>query len=127
MKVPEHQSYTIRVLGEAIDLRANAVRAWQLHRPFIWLLLATALLDAISTIAFMSTLGPEQEQNPFIRWLAQGCGPVAGTALGKLAQVLAVAGLITLAPRLARLVFTVAITLNLAAWVVNARVFIFSL
>lgn len=116
----------IRVLGEPIQLRANAARAWQVHRPFIWLLLATVVLDALSTVAFMSTLGVGQEQNPFIRHLAQGVGIVGGTSLGKLGQVLAVAVFVALTPRLARLVFTVVILLNLFAFVVNMRVFLLS-
>lgn len=114
----------IRVLGETVYLRANAARAWQLHRPFIWLLLATVVLDALSTIAFMSTLGVAQEQNHFIRLLAHSLGIVGGTSLGKLGQVLAVAAFVALTPRLARLVFTVVILLNLFAFVVNMRVFL---
>lgn len=116
----------ILLLGQSLDLRANAAQAWRLHRPFIWLLLATVVLDALSTMAFMSTLGVGHEQNPFIRQLAQGLGIVAGTSLGKLAQVFAVAGFVALAPRLARLVLTVVILLNLFAFVVNLRVFILS-
>ncbi len=117
---------TIQLLGQSLDLRANAAQAWQLHRPFIWLLLFTVVLDALSTMAFMSTLGVGHEQNPFIRQLAHGLGIVGGTSLGKLGQVFAVAGFVALTPRLARMVFTVVILLNLFAFVVNMRVFILS-
>lgn len=118
---------TLQLLGESLDLRANVRGAWQRHRPFIWLLLFTVVLDALSTVAFMSTLGVEREQNPFIRQLAHGLGIVGGTTLGKLGQVFAVAGFVALAPRLARLVLTVVILMNLFALVVNLNVFVLSL
>jgi len=116
----------LQLLGESLDLRANVLRAWQRHRALIWLLLFTVVLDALSTIAFMSTLGVEREQNPLIRQLAHGLGIVAGPTVGKLGQVIAVAGFVALAPRLARLVLTVVILLNLFAFVVNLNVFVLS-
>ncbi len=114
------------LLGETIDVPANARRALNLHRPLLWLLLATAILDALSTIAFMTTLGVDREQNPLIRMLASQLGILTGTALGKLAQLLAVGILAIITPRLARFVITVTVLLNLFAYVVNMRVFVLS-
>ncbi len=116
-----------KLLDETINIPANAVKLWRHHRQSIWLLLATAALDAASTTAFMSTVGVSPEQNPLVRICAQWLGVVVGPLIGKSGQLFAVAMLAIIAPRLARLVLALVILLNLMAFMVNMRVFILSL
>ncbi len=115
---------TLQLLGESVDIRGNARRAWENHRPLFWLLLATAGLDALSTSAFMSVLGVDRELNPVVRQLAHWLGIFVGPALGKITQLLAAGALVILTPRLARFILVVVVLMNLAAVVVNLRVYL---
>lgn len=116
-------SRSLTVLGQSIDLRGGLAALWSRHRPLLGLLAFTLLLDALSTIAFMATAGVDRELNPVVRSLAGALGPVAGPIIGKLPQLVALVGLILLAPRLTRFLLATVILLNLAAFVVNMHVF----
>lgn len=111
-----------QLLGESVDIFGNARRAWENHRSLCRLLLATAALDALSTIAFMSVLGVDRELNPVVRQFAHWLGIVAGPVLGKVPQVLAAGALVSLTPRLARFILGVVVFLNLSACFLNVRV-----
>ncbi|HAV65362.1 MAG TPA: hypothetical protein DCY13_23680 [Verrucomicrobiales bacterium] len=113
----------MRILGEPIDLGWNAARLWRCERAYLCLLLATALLDAASTTAFMSSLGVDRELNPLVRGLSAFCGIVIGPLLGKIGQLIGAVALCLLAPRLGRFTLSVAILLNLLALVVNLHVY----
>lgn len=115
------------MLGESIDVPGNARCIWVNDRPLIWLLLVTMVLDAVSTTAFMHTLGVDRELNPLVRHCADWLGLVAGPMVGKSGQLFGAAGLVIMAPRLARVVLALVILLNLAAFVVNTRVFLLNL
>jgi len=112
----------VTLLDQSI-LLGDSVKLWEAHRPLVLLLLATAVLDALSTIAFLSVLGIERESNWLARYLSWWLGTLAGPWVTKGLQLLGVWGMAILAPRLARLVLTVTILLNLLAFVFNMEVF----
>jgi hypothetical protein len=114
----------LQLLGESVDICGNARRAWEYHRSLFWLLLATAGLDALSTIAFMSVLGVDKELNPVVRQFAHWLGIVAGPVFGKVPQMLAAGALVILTPRLARFILAVVALMNLSAFVLNLRVYV---
>lgn len=116
----------LQLLGESVDIFGNARWAWKNHRSLFRLLLATAALDAVSTIAFMSVLGVDKELNPVVRQFAHGLGIVAGPVLGKLPQVLAAGALVILTPRLARFILGMVVLMNLSAFIHNVRVYLAS-
>lgn len=126
MQATPPRTGAFELLDETIDVPANAVKLWLNHRQFIWLLLATAALDAASTTAFMSTVGVSHEQNPLVRICAHWLGVVVGPLIGKSGQLFGVAVLAIIAPRLACFVLVLVILLNLMAFMVNMRVFILS-
>jgi hypothetical protein len=113
----------LQLLGQPVDILGNARRAWENHRPLFWLLLATAGLDVLSTIAFMSVLGVDKELNPVVRQFAHWLGIVAGPVFGKVPQMLAAGALVILTPRLARFILAVVVLINLSAFVLNLRVY----
>ena len=94
------------------------------HRPFVLLLLFTIALDALSTIAFMSVLGPDAEMNPLVRVLAHHLGIIAGPMLGKSFQLLAACVLSIFTPRLSKYILSTVILVNLFAFVVNMHAFV---
>lgn len=114
----------LQLLGESVDIFGNARRVWASHQPLFWLLLATAGLDALSTIAFMSVLGVDKELNPVVRQFAHWLGIVMGPMLGKVPQVLAAGVLVILTPRLARFILAVVVLMNLSAFFLNVRVYV---
>ncbi len=114
----------LQLLGESVDICGNARLAWENHRSLFWLLLATAGLDALSTIAFMSVLGVDKELNPVVRQFAHWLGIVAGPVLGKIPQLLATGALVILTPRLSRFILAVVVLMNLSAFFLNMRVYV---
>jgi hypothetical protein len=113
----------LQLLGEPVDIIDNARRAWENHRSLFWLLLATAGLDALSTIAFMSVLGVDKELNPVVRQFAHWLGIVAGPVLGKVPQLLAAGALVILTPRLTHFILAVVVLMNLSAFALNVQVY----
>ena len=69
--------------------KANATGYFQQFRVLLVLTLLAAVLDALSTIHFMSTEGADQEVHPAIRIVSAFLGPVAGPIVGKICQLLA--------------------------------------
>lgn len=123
MATADTSSGKLILLGQPIDLRQSLVDLCREQRSLLMLLGVTMVLDALSTIAFMATAGIDIEHNLLVRALAHSLGIVAGTALGKLPQLVAALALSTLAPRLARFIFSTVILMNLGAFVVNMHVF----
>jgi len=121
---PGWQRRTMNLLGESIDFRANARALWRTHRPYLVLLGITMILDVLSTIAFMSVLGPGAEHNPVVRLTSYSFGVILGPPIGKLFQLFGTVGLSILTPRLARFILSVVILMNLFAFVVNMHVFV---
>jgi hypothetical protein len=109
----------MKLLDQPIEASANLRQLFNQRRPFFGLLLISALLDVLSTIAFMSIWGPAREQTWIIRELSLALGILLGPPTGKLFQILAVMGFAVIAPRLTRLVCTTVILLNLFAFVAN--------
>jgi hypothetical protein len=120
------RSGKLALLDEPINVRHDVRQLFGPNRPFIVLPLVTIGLDAISTIAFMSVVGPGAEQNPVVRQLSYAFGIFAGPPLGKLFQLFAAVALTIIAPRLTRLVLAVVILMNLFAFVINMHVFFLS-
>ncbi len=108
---------------ELLNFLNNARLPFAEHRSLVWLLLFTIGLDAASTIAFMSVLGPGAEQNPVVRLLSSSLGIVAGPPAGKLVQLGATFTLAAVTPRLTRFILSAVILMNLFAFVINMHVF----
>lgn len=111
------------LLGQAIDVPANTRTLVVRHRGFVTLMLVTAVLDVVSTIAFMSTVGIGRETNWIIRTTSIHLGIYLGPIVGKLFQLMGALGLGVMAPRLARFVLAVVILVNLIAFVLNMFTF----
>jgi len=114
----------MNLLGESIDVSGNARQLLERHRPFVILLLVTALLDVLSTVAFMSVVGVGREYNWIVRFATWHLGIIAGPVVGKSFQLAGVLGLAVIAPRLSRFVCTIVILINLLAFVLNMHTFI---
>ncbi|GEM_PF-1030924 len=114
------------LLDESINFRQNARLLMGKYRPYVWLLLVTIGLDAVSTVAFMSVVGVGAEQNPVVRVLSHSFGIIVGPPVGKLFQLFAAISLAIIAPRLTRFVLATVILMNLFAFVVNMHVFLLS-
>lgn len=125
--MPDTTPNQIRILDEAIDLRANSRLLFTQHRDCLDWLVITAMLDAVSTTWFMFAVGPEIETNYVVRqftaWLGFGLGPV----VAKSCQLLSLWALILVVPRLARGLSLLVIALNLFACLLNTAVVVVEL
>lgn len=119
-----HPIFGMKLLGQTIDVSANTRELFDKHRPFVQLLLVTAVLDVVSTMAFMSVTGVDREYNWIVRAMAGHFGIFAGPVVGKSFQLAGVFGLAIIAPRLSRFVCTVVILINLLAFVLNMYAFV---
>ena len=102
-----------------IDVRGNRKVLFTQYRGYFYLLLATAVLDVLSTMIFMLLLGVEQEHNLIVRMFSAQLGILWGPIVGKVFQILAVWGFSVITPRLTKFVCTVVILVNLFAFLFN--------
>ncbi len=109
----------MKILDSEVDLDASKYALFNQHRMLFALLLATLLMDALSTIYFMQRIGPQNESNFVVRQLSIAYGPVFGALFGKLYQLVGVWIITVMTPRLTQFVCAVIITLNCYAVVIN--------
>lgn len=125
--MPEAAPNHIRVLDEAIDLRANSRLLFTRHRDCVDWLVITAMLDAVSTTWFMVAVGPEIETNPVVRGFTALLGFALGPMFAKLVQLGALWALTLVVPRLARFLCLFVIAINLFACLFNTTVVVVNL
>ena len=68
-------------------IKSNYDGFYEEHKGLIFLLIAAAVVDCLSTIYFMHEVGPAKELNPVIRYLGYNLGPLYGPILGKYLQI----------------------------------------
>jgi hypothetical protein len=64
-------------------------RFWRTYQKHLTLYITALAVDTISTIAFMTTTGPEQEFHPLVRFAAYAYGPIAGPILAAIYKMIA--------------------------------------
>lgn len=106
----------MKILDDEVPLRENL--DYSLRRYTVWwvLLVATILLDVLSTVGFVSALGLHKEANALARWLMGSMGLLPGLLVAKLLQIFAVTAIVSLNHRVGN-IFLMAVTL-LNAWAV---------
>ena len=109
----------MRILDSEIDLDANKYILFKQYRMWFLLVVLTALLDAVSTMVFMTRSGPHDEMNILVKILGYTYGPIVGPLLGKLYQIFGVWVLSLFVPRLTRFVCLMIICFNTYAFVIN--------
>jgi len=110
------------VLDQKIDFRKNSLLLFRDHRFYFYAVLFTAFADLVSTVGFMSFIGPEKESNFYVRHFSIHFGIVLGPILGKLLQVFAVWAFTVIVPRLCRHLCVLIIFLNVIAFFANCWV-----
>lgn len=68
-------------------LKNNYQGFYEENRGLIFLLIAAAVMDCLSTIYFMHEVGPSKELNPLIKYLGYSFGPLYGPIIGKYLQI----------------------------------------
>lgn len=106
----------MKVLDEEIPLRENL--DYSLRRYTAWwvLLLATMVLDVVSTVGFVSALGLDKEANALAHLLMSRMGLLPGLLVAKALQLFAVTAIVSLSRRVGNL-FLMTVTL-ITAWAV---------
>ena len=75
------------VLRAFTRIRTNYQGFYEENKGLIYLLIAAAVVDCLSTIYFMHEVGPSKELNPMIKYLGYSLGPLYGPILGKYLQI----------------------------------------
>lgn len=75
------------VLKAYSRIKTNYQGFYEEHKGLIFLLIAAAVVDCLSTIYFMHEVGPSKELNPMIKYLGYILGPLYGPILGKYLQI----------------------------------------
>lgn len=75
------------VLKAYSRIKTNYQGFYEEHKGLIFLLIAAAVVDCLSTIYFMHEVGPSKELNPMIKYLGYSLGPLYGPILGKYLQI----------------------------------------
>jgi len=109
----------MKILDSEIHLKENLL--FSLNRYLMWwiILLGTMLFDYLTTVYFVSNLGPNAEANHVVSWLIRNLGVHYGVFIGKLMQLISVAFFVCLHQRLGNLFLLIVILLNCWAVVVN--------
>lgn len=68
-------------------LKNNYQGFYEDNKGLIFLLIAAAVVDCLSTIYFMHEVGPSKELNPLIKYLGYSLGPLYGPVVGKYLQI----------------------------------------
>lgn len=107
------------LLGANINLIENLI--FSLNRYRIWwvILLITIIFDYLTTLYFVSKLGPNAEANKVVAWLINNLGLYLGVLIGKLLQLISVLLIVSLSKKVGNLFLLIIILLNCWAVVMN--------
>jgi len=112
----------MRVLDTDIDVAANKTILIGQYKVSFFLLIYSAVLDCLSTMHFLSRIGPAHEANFFVRTLSYTCGIILGPIIGKILQVLAVWFVTLFVPGLINALCATIICANCYAFVLNMQI-----
>ncbi|MFC1652960.1 hypothetical protein ACFL3F_04490 [Planctomycetota bacterium] len=112
----------MKVLDTQINVTANRAILFEQYKPYFILVVYSAILDGLSTMYFMSHIGPGYESNLFVKHLSYAYGIVAGPIVGKLLQVTAVWIITLFTPALTKMLCAIIMCVNCFAFVVNMNV-----
>lgn len=107
------------LLGEEVLFLGNIKASFRRHWLLWMLFTLSVFLDYLSTLYFMVFDGVETEANGVIRWLVYEFGVIGGVLLGKILQIVAAIGFVSLTQKLARAVLLLLVLLNALAVVNN--------
>ncbi|MBA1145689.1 hypothetical protein H0Z60_01330 [Ectothiorhodospiraceae bacterium WFHF3C12] len=110
----------MKILDEEIPLRENLDYSLRRYTAWWLLLLATMILDVVSTVGFVSALGLHKEANALARWLMEALGLLPGLTAAKVLQVFAVTAIVSLNRRVGNLFLMAIVLLNAWAVVINS-------
>ena len=109
----------MKILGADINLKENFL--FSLKRYLVWwaILIVTIIFDYLTTLYFVSKLGPDAEANKVVAWLIHNLGPYLGVLIGKLMQLVSVILIVSLSKKAGNLFLLIIILLNCWAVVMN--------
>jgi len=109
----------MKLLGSEVNLKENL--RFSLNRYLIWwiILLVTIVFDYLTTLYFVSKLGPDAEANHVVAWLINHLGLSLGVFIGKCMQLVAVVSFVSFSKKLGNLFLLIVIILNCWAVVMN--------
>lgn len=109
----------MKVLDSEINLKENLLFSFTKYGTLWIILLVTIVFDYLTTLYFVSNLGPDAEANEVVAWLIRTLGVHIGVLVGKSLQLISVILFTSLSQRLGHLFLLVIILLNCWAVVVN--------
>lgn len=112
----------MRILDADIDVAANRTILVDRYKAYFFLVVYSAVLDCVSTMHFMSKIGPGYECNLLVRHLSYAFGIILGPILGKVLQVLALWLITVVAPSLVKTLCIVVFCVNCYAFVLNMQI-----
>lgn len=112
----------MRVLDTEIDVAGNWTILIDRYRAYFFLVVYSAVLDCVSTMYFMSKIGPGYECNLFVRHLSYTFGIIIGPIIGKMLQILAVWFMTVFAPNLIKALCVTVFIVNCYAFVMNMQI-----
>jgi len=74
----------MKVLGSEINFKENLLFSINKYRVWWLILLVTIIFDYLTTLYFVSKLGPDAEANNVVGWLIRVLGLQVGVFIGKL-------------------------------------------
>lgn len=90
------------------DLRQRWLLLWRPNRRLFVFFFITLLMDTLSTMHFMRTLGPESELHPLVRLICCTFGIVLGPLIAAAVKALVLAAVLLCHRRFARAVLLIA-------------------
>ena len=109
----------MKVLGSEINFKENFLFSLKEYQVWWLILLVTIIFDYLTTLYFVSELGPDAEANKVVSWLIRALGLHVGVFLGKSMQFISVVLFVSLSQRLGNLFLLIIILLNCWAVVMN--------
>ena len=109
----------MNVLGSEINFKENLLFSINKYQVWWLILLVTIIFDYLTTLYFVSMLGPDAEANEVVGWLIRALGLHVGVIVGKSMQLISVILFVSLSQRLGNLFLLIVILLNCWAVVMN--------
>ena len=109
----------MKILGADIDLKENLLFSFKRYTVWWAILIVTIIFDYLTTLYFVSKLGPDAEANKVVAWLINNLGLYFGVLIGKLLQLVSVVLIVSLSRKVGNLFLLIIIILNCWAVVMN--------
>ena len=109
----------MKILGADINLKENLFFSFKRYSVWWAILIVTIIFDYLTTLYFVSKLGPNAEANKVIAWLINNLGLYFSVLIVKLLQFVSVVLIVSLSKRVGNLFLLIVILLNCWAVVMN--------